>query len=222
MLSTNKRTESPAGKIIFVFFAALLLTGSSFAASITAAGYYNFFPGSGSAADYVVGENEFPLTDAHSSFGFGLAFNTRLSSPVCCGIEAGCNFKSKTVIRDPSDNDSVEIDTYQYILAFATLGYRFPEQTLWGNKISFFARCGAGIYYLPGELATETYTTANNYTLEIEPAGRKVGFAGFLGVGSEINLYRNLWLVLAGRYLLIGSEEPQGAVVGYAGLKITF
>lgn len=209
-------------KGVVVLFTIVLLSGCLFSTDLTLFGSYNIFLSSGSASDYVVGENEFPITDSHDTFGVGVSFNTRLSGAVFGGIEAAYNVKSTAVIRDPSDNDSAEINTYPHALVFATLGYRFLEQFLWGNKISWFARVGTGMYYLPGTHSTESYTTANNYLLEIEPAGKKIGFAGFVGAGAEINVYRNFWIVLSGRYLYIASEEPQGAVVGRVGLRFLF
>ncbi|MCK5055303.1 MAG: hypothetical protein KAT34_01500 [Candidatus Aminicenantes bacterium] len=205
-----------------IFLVVLLLTGVSYSADLTLFGAYHSFLSSGSAADYVVGENEFPITDSHGCFGLGLSFTNRVSGSLSWGIEAGYNIGSTAVIRDPSDNDSVEIDTYQHILAFGTIGYRFLERLIQGNKISCFVRTGAGIYYLPGTLSTDTYTTAHNYIIEIEPTDKRIGFAGFAGAGVEVTVYRNFGIVLSGRYLYIASQQKQSAIVGRFGLLISF
>ena len=209
-------------KILSVFFVVLLLTGVSYSADLTLFCSYHSFLSSGSAADYVVGENEFPITDSHGCFGVGLSFNIRINASLSYGIEAGYNLKSTTVIRDPSDNDSVEIDTYQHILVFGTISYRFLERLIQGNKISCFVRAGAGIYYLPGTMSTETYTTTNNYIIEIEPTDKRTGFAGFAGAGVEITIHKNLGIVLSGRYLYIASQQKQSAIVGRFGFLISF
>ncbi|MFC2155631.1 outer membrane beta-barrel protein [Acidobacteriota bacterium] len=209
-------------KIFSILFVVLLMMSVSYSADLTLFGTYQSFFSSGSASDYVVGENEFPITDSHSCFGLGLSFSYKINASLSWGVEAGYNLKSTTVIRDPSDNDSVEIDTYQHILVFGTFGYRFLERLIRGNKISCFARTGAGIYYLPDKMSTETYTTALNYIIEIEPTDKRAGFAGFAGAGVEVTVYRNFGIVLSGRYLYIASQQKQSAIVGRFGFLITF
>jgi opacity protein-like surface antigen len=209
-------------KISVIFFVVLLLAGISYSAELTLFGTYHSFFASGSAADYVVGENEFPITDSHGCFGLGLSFENRINASLSYGIEAGYNVESTVLVRDPSDNDSVEIATYQHILVFGTLGYRFLERFIAGNKITCFVRAGAGIYYVPGTLSTETYTTAHNYIIEIEPTDKRTGFAGIAGAGVQITLYRNFGIVLSGRYLYIASQQKQSAIVGRFGFLFSF
>ena len=209
-------------KILSIFFVVLLMMSVSYSADLTLFGSYHSFLSSGSATDYVVGENEFPITDSHGCFGVGLSFNKKINASFSYGIEAGYNLKSTAFIRDPSDNDSVEIDTYQHILVFGTIGYRFLERLIQGNKISCFVRAGAGIYYLPDKMSTETYTTKYNHLIEIEPTDKRAGFAGFAGAGVAITVYRNFGIVLSGRYLYIASQQKQSAIVGRLGFLISF
>jgi hypothetical protein len=205
----------PIKKILFMCLVIGLLTSFSYSVSLKVFGSYNSFLSNGDASDYVIGENEFPITDSHNSSGFGLSVSSNPFGSVFMGVEVDYNLKSTAVIEDPSDNDTAEIDTYKHILGFFTLGYRFIKSA----KISIFTQGGVGIFYLLDENYTDSYITTNNYILEIEPADQKIGFSGFLGAGFELMLSGTFGIVISGRYLYIASEDPQAAIVTQVGLR---
>ena len=108
--------------IILILF---LLLASGFVFSDTNAYLLvkgNFFSSSGSEEDYDQAENDFPLVSSHQSVGFGVGFLND-SGRVLFGFEAQYNAKSTATLTDPSDNDTVEIETYPYNVGILLIGF---------------------------------------------------------------------------------------------------
>lgn len=194
----------------------LLFSSPFYGIDMTIFGSFRSFLSCGDANDYKVGENEFPITDSHRSYGFGVAVNSHPVGSVFLGLEASYQNSSPVIVRDPVDDDWVEINSYKHCLTFLTLGYRFIK----GKKVSIFTQGGGGVFILLDESEVKRYTTAKGFIVEIEPTEKKVGPAGFLGLGLELSLSRSIGITVSGRYLFIGAYESQSAITAQIGLRL--
>lgn len=176
----------------------------------------NFFGSSGSASDYEEGENDFPIASSHKNYGagFGLTFGKR----AFIGIEGHYNLSGKVTLTDPSDDDTVEIDTYKYVSGFITVGFNIVNS----RSMRLYINGGGGIcrYFEANEI--KSYVSRLGFETLIEPPEKKTPMAGFGGVGLEFYLSKSGGILLSGRYLYIGLDEPQTIYVAQAGFVFRF
>jgi len=175
-------------------------------------GKSNFVNSAGSEADYKEGENDFPIMSSHQTFGggFGLTFG---SKGVFFGIEGHYNLSGETILTDPSDNDTVTIETYKYASGFLTLGFNIINN----NSMRLYISGGGGISYALGA-ETETYTSDMGYETQIEVPEKKYPLTAFGGIGVEIYFSPNSGFLLSGRYLYTDLDQPQSMIVAMVGL----
>lgn len=196
-----------------------LIASTSLAFSDT--GIYLFGKGrfvnsSGSEADYEAGENDFPITSSYSTLGFGLGLTTT-HGRLIFGFEAQYNLSGKATLTDPSDNDTVEIDTYEYIAGLATVGVSIFD----GPNLQFFINGGAGVSYAK-DIEMKTYTSALGYETEIESPDTQYPFTAFAGVGAVWKFSSHTGLLVSGRFQYLETDEPQTAIVIQTGLVFSF
>lgn len=173
-------------------------------------GKANFVASSGSESDYKPGENDFPLTSSHKNYGAG--FGLTIGSTLFIGVEGHYNLNGKAILTDPSDNDTVEVDTEKYISGFLTLGLNIVKSRSFRLYIS---GGGGSCRYSEGE--TKTYVSELGYETEIYPPEEKSCLAGFGGAGLELYINRSSGLTLAGRYLYLNLEKSQTVLMAMAG-----
>ena len=174
----------------------------------------NFVSSSGSAADYVAGENDFPICEAHQNMGVGIGYEIGRSR-VFGGIEIHYNLSGKAALVDPSDNDRVEIDTYTSLSGLAVLGVNVLQL----SRVRLYVQAGVGANVLLGT-EVKTYSSTLGYDTEINPPDRKIPLTGFGGVGIDLAMTSGLSARLGFRYQHVATEQPQGMFVVVAGLKI--
>ena len=120
-------------------------------------GKANFMGATGSEDNYVEGENDFPVASSFSTPGFGIGFTTGFH-PLFFGLEAHYNLGGTTVLTDPSDDDTVKINTYNYASGFLVLGIDLVKN----QKYSLFIDTGIGLSFaLNPEL--KTYVSEYGY-----------------------------------------------------------
>ena len=193
----------------------LFVLGTSLAYSDTNFYFFgksNFVNSAGSEADYKEGENDFPIMSSHQTFGggFGLTFG---SKGAFFGIEGHYNLSGETILTDPSDNDTVTIETYKYASGFLTLGFNIINN----NSMRLYIGAGGGISYTSGA-EMETYTSDKGYETQIEVPEKKYPLTGFGGIGLEIYFSPNTGFLLSGRYLYTDLDQPQTMIVAMVGL----
>lgn len=182
-------------------------------------GAMNFINASGSASDYKEGENDFPITKSHQNPCFGLGITFLLAKNIFLGLEGNYNISGKAILEDPSDNDTVEIDTIKNANFFVTL-----RLNLLGSQNSFnlFLNGGAGLNYIL-EKETRIYTSKFGYETEILPPKNKTNLTGFGGIGIIYRMSNTIGLLLNARYLYISLEDnPKDGFVVLGGLNIGF
>jgi len=175
----------------------------------------NFIGSSGSSDDYVEGENEFPIVSAYKNYGVG--FGLTFGKVVFAGIEGHYNLSGKVTLTDPSDDDTVEVNTYKYASGIFTLGVNIVRN----QTVRLYINGGGGVRYnLDAE--TQAYTSELGYEVEIEPSEKKYLLEAFGGVGLELYLSQTTGLFFNGRYSYVDFEDPQMAIVVLAGLVYRF
>jgi len=204
-------------KILSGFFLLFLSAGMSFSSTdFYLFGKGNFIGETGSKEDYQEGKNDFPLASSFSTIGFGMGLTTTLD-PLFLGIEAHYNLAGNTTLTDPSDNDTVRINTYEYASGFLLLGFHL----LRNNKFSLFIDTGIGIS-LALNTKMRTYVSEYGYETEIEPPEKNYPLTAFVGAGLKISFKPALGILLNIRYQYMDQDDPQSAFSLSAGMIYTF
>jgi opacity protein-like surface antigen len=150
----------------------------------------------GSEDDYVMGENDFPVTPSHTSFNFGAAFALFFTPRLGVELDARYNLPTEITLLDPSDQDTVVIDTAKHYALTLNLVYR-----LLGRRLSPYVLVGGGW----DKLVAEEETAMSEYGFEIEfvPPEKTSNMVANLGGGMEVFLLSNLGARLDVRYSII-------------------
>lgn len=113
----------------------------------------------GSEDEYVMGENDFPVTPAHTPLNFGAALAYSFLKNIAIELEARYTLSSKVTLVDPSDQDTVEVNTSSHIAATLNFIYHFSK-----GKVRPCLVIGGGIDWLLAK--DETYTSEYGYEVE--------------------------------------------------------
>ncbi len=206
-------------KILRIILASVLLIClTSFAYSesnLFLFGIGNFFqPITG---EYVAGENDFSNTSSYQIYGFGLGIMSSSEKTAYTGLEVHYNLKGKATLTDPSDNDTVEIDTYKNIAALLVIGINIVKSDT--MKV-FINGGGGGKYVLSAE--EQTYTSSLGYETIIEVPDKKYDFMAF-GGGGIIYMFSGAAGVFAsGRYIHVFKDTPESSIMILGGLYLNF
>jgi len=200
---------------IFIFLFSVKAFGKT---DIFIFGAMNFINSSGSASDYKEGENDFPIKNAHTTNGLGLGVCFPLKKNFFIGFESHYNLGGKATLKDPSDNDTVEIDTYKNSSLLLTLGFEIFKT----KNLNLFLNGGAGLNFI-FEKETKIYTSKFGYETQILPPKSKNNLTGFGGIGILYRIDDSVGLLLSGRYLYISYEDnPENGFEILGGLNISF
>lgn len=203
-------------KIAFISICLVLFSTAAYSeVQFYIFGKGNFIGASGSESDYEIGVNEFPLVSSHQNYGTG--FGLKFGGTLFIGLEGHYNFGGKAIHTDPSDNDTVEMDTYKCTSGFLTLGVNIVRSSV----LRLYINGGGGVsYYVDAE--GKTYVSEDNIAVEVDPLEKKYKLAGFGGIGLELYFSQTGGILLNARYLHIGVEEPQPIYMVMAGLVWKF
>jgi hypothetical protein len=116
------------------------------------------FPAYGSNADYLRGENDFPVTPAHTAVGVGLSFG-RAAGAFLFEVEARWSFPGSVVLRDPSDGDTASVSTATHVSAVLNALFS-PFRGAWRP----YVEAGGGLDAVLTR--AETVTTAYGYRID--------------------------------------------------------
>jgi len=204
-------------KIIFISICIVSFSTSAFSEShFYIFGKGNFINPSGSEADYVEGENDFPIVASRQNYGAG--FGLTFGRGIFIGIEGHYTLSGKATLTDPSDDDTVKINTYGYISGFITVGFNIIRSRF----MRLYINGGGGICYYLDAKETKTYFSQLGYETLIEPPDKQYPFAAFGGVGLEFYISQSSGILLNGRYLYIDHEESQPVYIGMVGFVFRF
>ncbi|NIM90791.1 MAG: hypothetical protein GTO17_07575 [Candidatus Aminicenantes bacterium] len=113
----------------------------------------------GSEEEYIMGENDFPVTPAHTPLGFGAALTYSLANKMALQFEARYTLSSKVTLVDPSDQDTVDVNTSSHLAAILNFIYHFSN-----GKMTPYLVFGVGIDNLLAK--DETYISEYGYEVE--------------------------------------------------------
>jgi hypothetical protein len=130
----------------------------------------------GSNADYVPGENDFPITPSHLEYGGGLGLMFNFSKRLALQLTGEYLSGAEVDKVDPSDMESYTYRTYDNINALASLLIKF------GKKIQYFVTAGGGMNILmPYEDKEETGSLGS--IIQIEAPEKKINPMALFGGG---------------------------------------
>lgn len=187
--------------------------------------YVHFFGGMnrvfeyGCDCDYVLGENDFPVTPSHSTGSVGMSFGYFIAKGLALELDARYHTNAKVTLTDPSDGDRVNIDTAKHYAVTANVMYQFLQ-----GSVRPYVLAGAGIDTMV-DVETKILLTEFDFEFELKEPEEKTEFMFNLGGGVEIQLSRSLGIRLDARYVDIpkGGDHPKiQSVNATAGLAFRF
>ena len=184
----------------------ILMTGidaENFKTHITLTGGINHHFEYGSVDDYSPGENSFPVMPAHTASSLGLSFAYFFTNSIGLEVDGRMSSSSQVTLTDPSDMDTVEVDTAKHL----SLTFNVIYQMLYGRFNPYFA-VGAGF----DRLSAEDQMLESAYGYEIvmlaPSEGEMVDFTIGAGVGMNYFIFKNVGLRLDIRYFII-FDDPR-------------
>ncbi len=186
---------------VFILFAVPLLTGTASAQKFqfSVFGGINHVFAYGSEDDYVLGENDFPVTPAHTPPTLGASFAFFFSEKFGLEVDGRYVFSSKVTLEDPSDQDTVEIDTAKHYSLTLNLLYQFMN----GNLRPYIV-AGGGFDKLMAE--DTSYTTEYGFEITLEAPEKTVDAVANFGAGLNYFLSDRLGFKLDVRYVMIFAD----------------
>lgn len=187
--------------------------------------YVHFFGGLnavveyGSDGDYIQGENDFPVTPAHSTASVGMSFGYFVTKGLALELDARYHTDADVTLTDPSDQDRVNIDTAKHTTVTANVMYQLLQ-----GSVRPYVLAGAGIDTMLG-VETELLETEYGFEFELKEPEEKTEFMVNFGGGVEILLTGSLGIRFDARYVVIpkGGDHPKiQSVNATAGLSFRF
>lgn len=170
----------------------------------------------GSEEDYKQGENDFPVTPAHTSVNFGMAAAFFFTRNIGLELDGRYVLLSKVILQDPSDQDRVEIDTSKHYSLTLNFVYRFLN-----SRFRPYLLLGGGIDKLLAK--EETYASEYGYEIEFSPPEKTMDAVANIGTGIRFFILSKLGVRLDLRYSLIFADpDNQNNLNLTAGLFVTF
>lgn len=170
----------------------------------------------GSEDDYLLGENDFPVTPAHSPACFGASFAYFFTNKIGIELDGKYILPYKLTLKDPSDGDTIKINTSKRF----SLSLNFIYQLLNG-KVSPFLVLGGGIDKLIAK--DETYTSELGYEVALLAPEKTIDPFVQAGGGIEYFVSEAFGIKLDVRYVLLFSEPDNiNSVSGSLGVFFRF
>lgn len=170
----------------------------------------------GSVDDYVSGENDFPAVPSHTPSSYGVALAFFFSDSVGIEFDGRYTTSTKVILEDPSDQDTVEVDTLKRYSLTANLLIQIPT----GNFIPYLC-VGGGIDKLQAE--DQTYTSEYGYEIELSAPERTIDPLFQAGGGIHFLFSDVFGMRIDARYVYIFSDpNAVKGISAVAGLLFRF
>jgi outer membrane protein W len=207
-------------KALLLIFIVTFLTFSLFAGGQECQLYFSggidYLFNYGSEDDYAPGENDFPVTPAHTSPCFGLGFSYFFTDALGIEVDGRYYLSSKVTLTDPSDDDTIEYTTGKHLSMTLNLVYRFKK----GNLMPYVV-LGGGMDQLFAK--DKTYTSAYDYEIEFTAPDKKLDPMCNIGGGIQFLFRPNAGARVDIRYMIIFAKPDR--IIGLnlmAGVFIRF
>jgi len=150
----------------------------------------------GAIEDYVLGENDFPVTPAHTPAALGASFSVFVTKNL--GLEADARYilSSKVKLTDPSDQDSFELDTASHYTLTLNVFYQFPA-----GDFMLYILAGGGIDTVRAKDAV--HISAYGFEITVEAPESKTDPVADFGGGLVYSVNDTLGIRLDVRYAVI-------------------
>jgi outer membrane beta-barrel protein len=204
--------------LVFIVFALPLFTGTVHAQKFqfSAFGGINHIFKYGSEDDYILGGNDFPITPAHTPPVLGVSFAYIFSENLGLELDWRYVLSSKMTLEDPSDQDTVEIDSSKHYSLTLNLIYQFMS-----GKLRPYVVAGGGFDKLMAE--DVTYTSDYGFEITLEAPEKTLDAVANFGAGLNYFMSDNFALRLDVRYVMIFADPKNvNNLSAVAGLSFRF
>lgn len=170
----------------------------------------------GAEEDYALGENDFPVTPAHTPPNFGAAFALSIKDNIALELDWRFTLSSKVTLLDPSDQDEVEINSSKHHTLTLNFIYRFLL-----GRIEPFLVVGGGLdKILAGD---KRHITKYGFEVDFLAPERTFDPMANFGAGVRFFLRPNIAIRLDLRYMMIfAKSDTLGTLNGTAGIFFSF
>lgn len=196
-----------------IFFVLPLFAGTAHAQKfqLSVFGGLNHVFEYGSEDDYAIGENDFPVTPSHTPLAFGASFAYFFAQNLGLELDWRYVLSSKATLEDPSDLDTVAIDSSKHYSLTLNLLYQFTS-----GKLTPYILAGGGFDKLLAEDAT--YTSDYGFEITLEAPEKTLDAVFNFGAGLHYFMSDSMALKLDVRYVMIFADPNNvnnlSAVVG--------
>jgi len=170
----------------------------------------------GSIEDYIAGETDFPVVPSHSPLNFGIALAFFVSDSVGIEFDGRYTQSTKVTLQDPSDQDTVEVDSSKHYSLTANLIFQIPR-----GSFRPYVLLGGGVDIISAE--DRVYMSEFGYEVEILAPERKTDFLIQGGGGILLFMSREFGLRIDARYISIYADpDAVKSINGTAGIFVRF
>lgn len=169
----------------------------------------------GSVEDYVFSENDFPITPAHNSLKFGISLAYFFSTRMAIELDTRYFLPSRVTIEDPSDQDTVEIDTSNHLSLSLNAICKISK-----GKIQPYLAMGGGIDKILGK--DQSAVTEYGFEIQFYRPEKTVDFSVNAGGGIQFSRNSKMGIRLDIRYIVIFSEPTVTSLNPSLGIFIRF
>jgi opacity protein-like surface antigen len=170
----------------------------------------------GSEEDYALGENDFPVTPSHTPAILGASLAYFFSENLGIEIDGRYTPSTGVILVDPSDQDTVEVDTSKHFSLSLNLVFQFSAANLKPYLVA-----GGGFDRVSAE--ENTYISEYGFEITVEPPESTTDALANFGAGLNYSVSNSVGIRLDARYVLIFTEpENVKSVNAVLGLSFWF
>jgi outer membrane protein W len=170
----------------------------------------------GSASNYAMGSNDFPVTPAHTPPALGAALSFSLSRRLALELRGEYTMASTLTLTDPSDQDTVSINSSKHVAGSLNLIWELSEA-----RFRPYLTAGGGLDKISAEAVTAV--SQNGYDVTFGTPAKTLSAFAEAGGGLKIMLSAALGLRVDARYrILFSSPDKVHSLIGSAGLVWRF
>lgn len=206
-----KKSKSSLILILLVFLCPAVITTLSGATTLYPFASFDWLKQVGENADYQAGINDFCITDAHQTTAIGLGLTT--GGALHFGFELQYTLKGTALMHDPSDGDTLSIDTYARALATVLAGYKVIDSS---NLTLAIEAGGGGLFMLGAE--DKIYTSGHGLETTIMAPEKTTSAQVFAGIALNYFFSKSMGLHLGARYFFYLLTPKQQSFSAQAGL----
>ncbi len=188
---------------------ALLADEGRFQVTFQGGGYRHFLYGA--EKDYIQGENDFPVTPAHTSSAFGMSLSYAFRPWLALEYDGRIVGTSALVLKDPSDGDTLRCRSNRHFSFALGLVFRLPK-----GKIRPYLVVGGGLDRLEAKEETVVTDYGNEIYLAPPPESELIAPLLQLGGGVEVGIFKGFGIRLDGRYAIVFADPHSVRAAGFA------